>query len=321
MQKFDLSWGNPYFLLEILDNFYALGSFSMGGTVQDMIYGPYEGIPGLIQETHKVIKEVTGLQYRHVLITNGASNAINIVLRHFKSRGGEEVYTTKYGYPSYEGMIQRAGLRRVRHLNCPFDPGTGESKFLRLIDSPENPIGDQFAGGNAGRDIWDSVYHSKTYGANLNVRPSHNIHIGSYSKLLGIAGARVGYIALNDSILYEALLAESKNDLTGPSRPSQKLVLDILKKVNLDDFMSEANKDLCYNKEEFQKIEYLFDGQKVNEIGMFYCVKTDDAVLKLFEKVGIAYVKLDDETIRLSMGQTKLVIKNAIKAILKGDGK
>jgi aspartate/methionine/tyrosine aminotransferase len=319
--RYDYGWGNPYFLLEILDNTYASSSFSMG-SVQSMIYGPYEGIPGLIQETHRVIKLLTGLEYKHILITNGASNGINTILRHFKARGGNIVYTTKYGYPSYEGMIKGAGLVRTRDLNAaPLEIGAMPNQTIRLIDSPENPFGEHFTGGDAGADIWDAVYHNKIYTHKLYAMPSHRIHVGSYSKLLGVAGARVGFIAVNEPLLYDALVQESRNDLTGPSRPSQYYVLDILKKIDLDDFMTQGREYLCYNKEEFQKIEYLFDGQKVNEIGMFYCAKADDKALQLLDRVGASYVKLDNETIRLSMGQTKDIVKNGIRAILKGDGK
>jgi len=317
--KYNFGWGNPYFLLDILSNMYVGGSYP---NVHSMIYGPYEGVPALIEETHKVIKQVTGMEYKYILITNGASNAINTVLRYFASRGGRNVFTTKYGYPSYEEMIRRAGLVRTRDLNAMLpDLGFMGERDMRLIDSPENPFGAQYGGGDANRDIWDSVYHSKIYTRNLMTIPKHKYHIGSYSKLLGVAGARVGFIAVNEPLLYDALVAESRNDLTGPSRPSQCFVLDILKKVNLDDFMIQGAQDLCYNKEEFTKLEYLFDGQKVNETGMFYCVKPDSAALKLLEKVGVEYVRLDDDTIRLSMGQTKDVVKQGIKAILKGDRK
>ena len=321
--QYDWAWGNPYFLLDVLDSVYTAHTFSIGPTVSDMIYGPYEGMPTLIQETHKVIKQVTDQQYNYILITNGASNAINTILRHFKSRGGNIVYTTKYGYPAYEEMIKRAGLMRIRDLNAaPLELGAMPNQTIRLIDSPENPFGEHFTGGNAGQDIWDAAYNNPIYTSfHLTKQPLHRIHVGSYSKLLGVAGARVGYIATNDPILYEALVQESRNDLTGPSRPSQKFILDILKKIHLKDFMLLGKKHLHDNKEEFQKIEYLFDGQVVNEIGMFYCVKPHPKALALLDKVGVGYVRLDDDTIRLSMGQTKDKVKEGIKAILKEDGK
>ena len=318
--KFNYGWGNPYFLMEILDRIYW-PSPSIN-TIKDMIYGPYEGMPELIKETHQVINQLTGQSYKHILITNGASNAINCVLRHFKSRGGTTVHTSKYGYPSYEEMIKRAGLERIRNLNnVPANIVYAMSRNVRLIDSPSNPMGDHFTGGDPSCDIWDSVYHNKIYTNNTAIQPQHNIHIGSYSKLLGVAGARVGYIATNDLLLYEALVQESRNDLTGPSRPSQKFILDILDKVDLDVFMKLGNIDLCHNKEEFLKLEYLFDGQPVNEIGMFYSPKADVKAVEILDKAGVEYVRLDSETIRLSMGQTKEITKNGIKAILKQDGK
>ena len=321
--KFNFGWGNPYFLLDILSEMYV-------GTnqpnIHSLIYGPYEGIPSLIEHTHKVIAQTTGQKYKHILITNGASSAVNCLLRKFKREGGESVYTTQYGYPSYEEMIKRAGLKRVNNLDAPM-LNLGLSRDLlkvqaiRLIDSPENPMGQQYTGGNADRDIWDGVYHNQIYTQAFNVQPKHKYFVGSYSKLLGVAGARVGFIATNDTMAYEGLLAEVRNELTGVSRPSQELIVSILKSVDLNRFMLRGLGSLCYNKEEFQKIEYLFDGQPVNEVGMFYCAKADPKAVSTLERAGVEYVRLDDETIRLSMGQTRQVVKDGIKAILKEDGK
>jgi aspartate/methionine/tyrosine aminotransferase len=213
-------------------------------------------------------------------------------------------------------MIKRAGLERVRDL---------ESKQLkygvRLIDSPENPTGKQYIGGESDRDVWDGVYHNAIYTKARHLQPRHKYFVGSYSKLLGIAGARIGFIATNDTLAYEGLLIESRNEMTGISRPSQDMVVDILQKIDLDLFMDRGFQDLCYNKEEFQKIEYLFDGQEVNQVGMFYCAKVHPSARNLLDRVGVEYVMLDEETIRLSMGQTKQIVKDGIKSILKEDKK
>jgi aspartate/methionine/tyrosine aminotransferase len=321
--KYNFGWGNPYFLLDILHATY-FPNLTMD--VTKLIYGPYEGTKELIETSHRVIKETTGQQYSHLLITNGASSAVNVLLRYFKARGGREVFTTQYGYPSYEEMIKRAGLKRVRGLHKPMvNLGLSHDlmtvQAMRLIDSPENPLGDQFTGGDEHRDIWDGVYHNKIYTQNMAAQPKHKFFVGSYSKLLGVAGARIGFIATNDPLAYEALLIESRNELTGISRPSQDLIVDIMKKIDLDKFMRIGHLHLCYNKSEFQKIEYLFDGQPVNDVGMFYCAKADPKAVSTLERAGVEYVRLDDETIRLSMGQTLEVVKNGIQAILKEDGK
>lgn len=320
--KIDFSWGNPHFLLEILDQ--KLGGINYFPDIRKMSYGPYEGTEALIQKTHDTILKTTGQVYTHILITNGASSAINLLLRRFKAQGGRDVLTTQYGYPSYEEMIKRAGLNRIHGLdtlqvNLGLSHDLRSDISMRLIDSPENPMGEQFIGGDAHRDIWDGVYHNLIYTNQLHLQPKHKYFVGSYSKLLGLAGCRIGFIAMNDPIAYEGLLAESRNELTGISRPSQELVVKILSRIDLDQFMLDGKHSLNNNKEQFQKIEYLFDGQEVNEVGMFYCVKVDPKAIQILDDVGVGYVMLDKDTIRLSMGQTNKITSEGIKAILKRD--
>ena len=320
--RYDMAWGNPFFLLEILNGHYYP---QLHFDVTSLIYGPYEGTQELIDVSHKVIKETTGNVYKHLLITNGASSAVNMLLRFYKERGVEMVFTTKYGYPSYEEMIRRAGLIRICNLNHPlassFTNPDGVDKVVRLIDSPDNPLGKQFSGGSYGRDIWDNVYHNIIYTQDKMTQPTHRFLVGSYSKLLGVAGARIGFIATNDRMAYEALLAQSVNETAGVSRLSQSLIVDIMKKLDLNRFMEMGRDYLFHNKGEFQKLEYLFDGQPLNEAGMFYSPKADPKAVDLLDRVGVGYVRLDDETIRISMGQTKDIVKDGIKAILKEDRK
>lgn len=327
--KIDFGWGNPHFLLELLDH--KLGGMNYYPDIKKMKYGPYEGTNALIAATREVIKETTGNTYHHVLITNGASSAINLLLRRFKANGGEVVLTSQYGYPSYEEMIKRAGLRRIREKytslyeslsmsnHSSLYQGSYRGNYIGLIDSPENPMGKQFTGGNPQRDIWDGVYHNKVYTKRLDLQPKHKYFVGSYSKLLGLAGMRIGFIATNDSLAYEGLLAESRNELTGISRPSQDLIVQILSRLDLDKFTMDGANDLADNKYEFTKLEYLFDGQPVNEVGMFYCAKVDPKARNLLDKCGVGYVMLDDDTIRLSMGQTKKITQEGIQYILKKD--
>lgn len=317
--KWDFGWGNPYFLLDILSSMYVGNGYV---NIHNMIYGPYDGNPGLIEQTHEVILKTTGQKYNHIIITNGASGAINLILRRFKAKGGEKVFTTQYGYPSYDSFIDRAGLERVRDLSLSYYVSpVSHNPFIRLIDSPENPLGNQYTLGNSLTDIWDGVYNNQIYTKNTRIIPGHRFFVGSYSKLMGVAGARIGFIATNDSLAYEDLKEECKAEYTGVSKPSQELVSHILKSIDLNDFMNAGNRDLCYNKEEMTKIEYLFDGQRVNETGMFYCVKADPKAVQLLDRVGVGYVVLDKDTIRLSMGQHLKTTKQGIREILKGDGK
>lgn len=319
VKKFNMGWGNPHFLLEILQE--QLPNLLYSPKLTDMIYGPYEGTADMINKTHQVIEDTTGRSYEYILMTNGASSAINILLRYMKKQGYRNIHTSYYGYPSYEEMIKRAGLNRIRDYdNVPtiyYDQL--HNGGVRLIDSPENPTGIQFTGGDPSRDIWDGVYHNEIYTSRVHLQPKHKFFVSSYSKLLGLAGMRLGFIATNDYAAYQALYAEARNENTGVSRASQEILCKILKNLDLNAFMRKGNTDLCYNKEEFQKIEYLFDHQPVGDVGMFYCVKADEKAIQTLEKANVEFVRLDQDTIRLSMGNTKQHTKDGIAAILKED--
>jgi len=317
--KWDLGWGNPYFLLEVLDKEYKqkLSPYD----IKKMNYAPNNGMHKLIRLTRNIIKEITGLDYKYITITNGATHAISSILRYYKSIGYENVLTNKYTYPYYESLILRAGLSHTKFMFS----GNTNNKTFRLIDSPSNPKGEIFLFGSVYKDILDAVYFNKIY-TNFSVSlhkkyPYHYAMVGSYSKLLGLTGARVGFIASNHIFFHEMVGDWALKDNATVSVPSQELIIDILEKINLNKFMAKGNKYLNNNREEFQKIEYLFGGQRVNPNGMFYFVGTDQRAKRLLKKCGINFISMDDEHIRLNIGQTKEVVKNSIKEILKKDGK
>jgi aspartate/methionine/tyrosine aminotransferase len=137
--------------------------------------------------------------------------------------------------------------------------------------------------------------------------------------MLGVAGCRVGYIATNNMFLNQLLFQQNWKDLAGVSTLSQNLIIDILKKLDLDRFMARGNLHLCYAREEMQKISYLFDNQPINSVGMFYCVKTTPKMMDFVTDCGIQYTELDRETIRLSMGNTLTLTKEAVKRMIKKD--
>jgi aspartate/methionine/tyrosine aminotransferase len=308
----NLGWGNPYFLLELLEEMYT--PLHNLGKISQMSYPPKDGLPELQDLTKKVIKETTGLSYNHVIITNGATSAINTILKYEKPK---TVITQEYGYPLYERILNSNNIGRIKNLKI--DTSTVYPKYMKLIDSPGNPTGEQFLSGGP-LAIWDAVYHSQIYTYDLNTFPKiHKYFVGSYSKLLGLAGCRIGFIATNDPFLRDELYFENWKDLAGVSVLSQNFLIDVLKRLNLQSFLDSGEKRLHYNREEFQKLEYLFGNQLVNEVGMFYCAKCDEKLFKFFDKCNIQYVRLDDETMRLSMGHELGVTKEAIKRILEMD--
>lgn len=314
--QYDFAWGNPYFLLDILSAMYKPKSELC--KVSDMVYSPDPGFKELVDLTKKVIKDTTGLEYKYVVITNGATHALNAILQ-VHSRGEnaiKTVVTNKFGYPFYSDMIRHKGLKRVEDLL--YD---GSEPFIRIVDSPSNPQGMQSRIGDVSRDIWDAVYHNGIYTNDLVTYPNHKYFVGSYSKLLGLTGARVGFIATNNPFSYKLVQDECLKEIATVSVPSQRLIIDILKSIDLQKFISLGKDYLEYNRNQFRRIEYLFDGQKVQETGMFFCAYANDRVLEVFEKCGINYIDLGDNYIRLSLGQSAKITKAGIEAILKEEEK
>lgn len=313
----DFGWGNPYFLLDTLKKHY---NKDLKVDIESMSYAPDPGISELVRLTKEVIKYTTGLDYKYVIITAGATGAINVILRHYKDQHDmESVVTLKYGYPYYNDMIKRAGLIRKEDDGLKL---SGNNEF-RLIDSPSNPKGMQINGSHIedpyNNDIWDSVYHNKIYTEDLSSYPDHAIMVGSYSKLLGVTGVRIGFVATQNEIEYRALLDWHTKETAAVSLPSQLLVLDILKNIDLGRFLSDGKSYLDYNKERFQEIEYLFDNQPVQKNGMFYCAFINKKNKQILDDCGINYIVLENDYLRLNLGQTKEKVDEAIKTVLKKD--
>jgi len=294
-----------------------VGPVIMGPDTGHLDYGSTEGFKVLQDQIKDVIKTTTGFEYKHVLITAGATHAINCVFRYSKEEGYGWVGMNKYGYPLYDNMVKYSNLMRVKNGPLMSDMEKND-KIFYLIDSPGNPMGNQSTK-DSGIVYWDAVYHSKIYNADLNKYPKHDAMIGSTSKLLGIPGARIGWFATNSDNLYGEVSTVLRADTVTISQPSQLLVMNILSTIDLDQFIRRGHYALADNKEDMQEIMHLFDGQEIPNVGMFWCVKPDSKALDILKNAGVIYTQLDHETIRISLGQTRKVTQEAIQSILKED--
>ena len=321
MSKIDMGWGNPYFLLDVMKK--EVGDVDILVPTLDASYPPDLGIPTLIQQTHEIIKLTANQSYKHVVITAGATQAINSVMRYERKRGKKLVYMNEYGYPFYDDMVANSGLERRT-----FKKYTKKSKNFAVIDSPTNPEGDQITTMFLPNIYWDAVYQSEIYNADMTKYPEHVAMIGSYSKLLGISGARIGWIATNDTALFTDLADVCLKDTATISLMSQCYVSSILDNLLKEDYISDVKIKrfmrlgklyLDDNRESLNKISKIFDYQDVPECGMFYCVKADKKAVQLLTRAGINFTRLDAETIRLNIGQTKKVVRQAVDAVLKED--
>lgn len=291
-------------------------------TLLDVGYSPIEGDPELIEITKSIIKRQTGREYDYVLPTHGAAGGVTLALRAYKNQGYYNAVTAEPPYFAfYPNMIKASGLQHVNE-NIPI---TDCYRPLALIDSPSNPLGQarsRLRLGIAFPIVWDAVYHNKVYVPDHFPVPDHDVVVGSYSKLTGINGIRIGWLATNEPFLYERakMLAA---EYGGLSSATTQILLNLLKDFYWDEFETMASNWLDYNREEWSKLEKYFD-KPVTNVGMFHYSKLDKHVKTLLEKSHIKWtlgslLGTSDDFGRFNLGQDAKMIKKAVQEVLKND--
>lgn len=325
-QEYNLVWGESVCVRHAFTETLSGRPIIFGlSELNDMGYTKHEGDEQLIKLTHRVIKRQTGQEYRNILITNGASGAITISLRAFAKRGFNVAFTQNPPYFAiYPAMIESAGLKHVIEADTKADL----DKPVALLDSPSNPRGYIIHGTDSIRlhmpVIWDAVYHNNIYTDGTLKPLDCDVLIGSYSKLTGLNGIRLGWIATNDDILYHRLKGLVEAEYCGLSGPSAKIINELTKNFYWDSFEQNARYKLNWNREEWSKLEKYFGDQPVRDIGMFYYCPIDDSAKRLLEKSNVLWTpgsKLGhgDDFGRFNLGQDNKLIQKAVKEILKND--
>ena len=325
-KEYDFGWGEPFCVREALKVYYKK-NLAKPIDIDGLGYAPNNGKEELIELTKKFIKDTTGINYKHIIITNGTVGAINTVLRVYKRVDKKDIcYTHKYHFPYYPDILQKNGYKHETGLYKDHEDQLSIKGAVGLVDSPSNPEGDILLYTDTSNNIiWDSVYHNPVFINSIGVVPDHRVNCGSYSKVFGLTGARIGWIATNNTKDFNLFEAEHTMENCTISVLSQDLIIDILKTIDLKAFMTSAKYRLNNNREMFDRIAYLFDGQAVPEDGMFYAAWATPYTVKLLNKLGIKYVLLDSEGknrfLRFNMAQTNDITNEAIRLILKEDSR
>jgi aspartate/methionine/tyrosine aminotransferase len=317
-------WGEGYCVREALKHYYKRKSYRPIN-IKGLGYAADEGDPELIEYTRQFIKENTGIDYKYIIITNGTTGALNVVLRALaKNESKDLCYTHKYCFPYYPHIVEKNGYEHLTGLYKNHESQLAREGAVGIVDSPSNPEGDLLLySDHKNNIIWDSVYHNDVFLNTIPVKPDHRVNCGSYSKCFGLTGVRVGWIATNSKSDYEMFKKENLYETCTISVPSQELMKDILTNTDLDKFMTSARYRVNNNREMFDRIVYLFDGQAVPENGMFYVAWASPYVQKLLDKLGILSVQMDqqgkDKFLRFNLAQTNDITNKAIKYIIKED--
>ena len=194
--------------------------FKILPTYRDFKYGPIQGQPQLREA---LAKQYPNGQAANFVITNGASEALDLIFRFLRTKG-ERILLPRPYYYSYPFNAKFAGLE-VSYYDL-VDGKIDLDNFKKnlkgcvavLINSPSNPTGSiqeipvlreiesitQKAGIYV---ISDEVYMDLIYEReNYLIQGEHVITVNSFSKTYAMCGFRIGYLYTTDEDIVKACI-------------------------------------------------------------------------------------------------------------------
>lgn len=322
--KYDLTWGESVCVRQaFVDNQHNQATFFDNYTLMgDFGYPKHEGDQALISVTADVIKRQTGEAYKHIFLTNGATGAVTMAMRSMGHLGYNAILTSKPPYFSlYPGMVRSANMMHITEQG-----NWGLDEFAQLVDSPSNPAGTiGFVKSTKAQPttIWDAVYHNRVYTNGKIGTIPHDVVCGSFSKLTGLNGIRIGWVATNDDLIATHLTEIVTSEYCGLSYASTRVLLNCLDNFDWDMFEENARFRLDLNRTEWQRVTRYFDAE-VPSNGMFYYSSIDESAKKLMQKAHVYFqpgskMDTDDGFARFNLGQDNALIREAVAAIRKAD--
>jgi aspartate/methionine/tyrosine aminotransferase len=313
LKTYDLGFGDPVCVRDALTEQYSIPLDLI--KLKDITYPDPVGDEELIK---RLVSKSPLTGNDNVVLTVGATQALNAILRVLKKEGKSAVSKGDPCFMYYNDIITRAGFEIKDGFNFP----DGD---IILYDWPSNPYGfaDEMFTHFEKDFIWDAVYFSPTY---INISGPEPVgwrfKIGGFSKLLGLSGLRVGWIVCRDKSDLDKIIHEIRYENCGISSVSMTIALDVMKKLDFQTFFKSSRARVNYNREDVRKIIKIFDGQEVPTNGMFYPVKANDKSLSILKKADVKFITLKEgkePLIRLSLGQNNTITRDAVKAVLTAD--
>lgn len=311
MKEHNLSWGDPIIVRQALAETLGIKYPISATSFLDMSYPPHVGNPKLIEQLKKQAERQSGHKPKFLIVTCGATGALNAALHALKWPNSKLVIANKRYFPLYPQIIDAAGMTMTHNSKI---------AHISLIDSPSNPEGSVSPFQSA--DCWDASYSTKTYSKGGHTPQKWDVMCGSLSKTLGLAGLRLGWVSTDNSILAYRLESYVTTQNAGPSTVSMSIAEEVLATLDQDKFEVRASGYLDSNREEMQKLLTKFDAGDVPTRGMFALLELGKTERKALEKANIKWLPGSmwgetDDWARLSLGQSREVIRSAVKAALK----
>lgn len=176
-------------------------------------YPTMAGDPDLLAELR--------LQHRgEIVVTTGAKQALAAAFYAYKKSADRRCVAHPAPYwPSYPTL--------ARQVDMPFRAGRGDDDYVNCVTAPNNPDGAKHGFGEI-YDVWDAVYAHSVYGWDFTV-PNHQVSVWSAAKLLGLSGARVGWLVTDEAWLADAAREYVELTTSGVSLPAQQVVAQALR--------------------------------------------------------------------------------------------
>lgn len=302
---YNLSLGEPFFLYDTMKAHGVYPTNDLG----HQQYPKTSPEPELMQQLRGQFP--TG----HLVVANGAKQAISAALFAYRSVGRKSVQTPAPYWPSYPTLCNMAGAS----LNAEFVYNVSINTY------PNNPDGgmDRFP-----CDIWDAAYYHPVYfGSRRQVhQPVHTVSIWSAAKLYGCSGARVGWLHTEDEQLASLARRYVEQTTSGVSVGSQRFVARTMRRLAMghDKAVFEEAKELLQeNRRTFEKILEYTSSARYNA-GMFAWFEPKDHAKfsKALASSGVKMVTGDacggkPTFYRMSLGHRVSYLQQAIDALLK----
>jgi aspartate/methionine/tyrosine aminotransferase len=205
---------------------------------------------GLIQGNEN-LREALSKQYPDsdkdsFVVTNGASEALDLIFRVIGEGGGKKVLVHKPYYYSYPYLVKSAGMEPiyVETINGKIDIKDFREKVKEcdavLINSPSNPTGriqdietlkeiEEITKKMDIPLISDEVYKDLIYERdNYFLKGPHVITVNSFSKTFSMCGFRIGYLYSNDKSIVEKIIALKTHTSMNTNTYAQEMALAAL---------------------------------------------------------------------------------------------
>jgi aspartate aminotransferase len=212
---------------------------------RDFKYGTIQGLPDLREALAKQYPKSTADNF---VVTNGASEALDLTLRTLSGNGKENnVLLPRPYYYSYPPIVKYAGMEPVytdlvegRIDFADFEEKVKGCKAV-IINSPSNPTGrvesvttlkkiEKLTADLGVYVISDEVYKDLIYvRENYLLEGPHVVTINSFSKTFAMCGLRVGYLWSLDQELVDSVIEMKTHTSMNTNILGQEMALEATK--------------------------------------------------------------------------------------------